>query len=99
MAGFLDRAREAAQRGLDAGKEKVEEVQATRTGHDLLRRLGAAYYAQQHDGGSADRVNTALQAVEEHVRQHGSVFLTATNPFGGGTGGDAGAGPSGDTGA
>lgn len=75
MAGFLDRAKEQAQRGLAQGREKVEEVQAQRAGQDLVRRLGAAYYAQQHGTGSADEVQRALTAVEQHVAQHGDSAL------------------------
>ncbi|MDI5962902.1 hypothetical protein POF50_010335 [Streptomyces sp. SL13] len=86
MAGFLDRAKEAAQRGLDAGKDKVEEVQATRAGQDLLRRLGAAYYAERRGAGTPESVNAALQAVETHIREHGDAFLHSTSPFSGGTG-------------
>jgi hypothetical protein len=75
MAGFLDRAKEQAQRGLAQGKEKVEEVQAQRAGNDLLRRLGAAYYAEQRGSGSADETQRALSAVQEHANQHGDGFL------------------------
>ncbi|WP_431985196.1 hypothetical protein [Streptomyces qinglanensis] len=75
MAGFLDRAKEQAQRGIAQGKEKVEEVQAQRAGNDLLRRLGAAYYAEQKGTGSAQEVQRALAAVQEHVAQNGDGFL------------------------
>ncbi|WP_369199578.1 hypothetical protein [Streptomyces sp. PU-14G] len=75
MAGFLDRAKEQAQRGLAQGKEKMEEVQAQRTGNDLLRRLGAAYYAEQRGTGSAQEVQQALAAVQEHIAQNGDGFL------------------------
>ncbi|OEU85562.1 hypothetical protein DB35_13970 [Streptomyces abyssalis] len=75
MAGFLDRAKEQAQRGLAQGKEKVEEVQAQRQGSDLLKRLGAAYYAEQRGSGSAAEVQQALSAVEQHIAQHGDGFL------------------------
>ncbi|NSC23821.1 hypothetical protein FM076_22760 [Streptomyces albus subsp. chlorinus] len=75
MAGFLDRAKEQAQRSLAQGKEKVEEVQAQRAGNDLLRRLGAAYYAEQRGTGSAQEVQQALAAVQEHVAQNGDAFL------------------------
>ncbi|UNS98883.1 hypothetical protein MMF93_22280 [Streptomyces tubbatahanensis] len=78
MAGFLDRAKEQAQRGLAQGKEKVEEVQAQRTGNDLLRRLGAAYYAEQRGTGSAQEVQQALAAVQEHVAQNGDGFLKSS---------------------
>ncbi|OEV05841.1 hypothetical protein [Streptomyces oceani] len=75
MAGFLDRAKEQAQRGLSQGKEKVEEHQAQRTGQDLVRKLGAAYYAQQRGSGSEAQVQQALAAVEQHVAQHGDSAL------------------------
>ncbi len=84
MSGFLDRAREAAQRGLDAGREKVEEVQATRAGQDLTRRLGAAYYAEQRGSGGHEAVTAALGALEAHVREHGDACLRGTLPNGGG---------------
>lgn len=75
MAGFLDRAKEQAQRGLAQGKEKVEEVQAQRTGNDLLRRLGAAYYAEQRGSGTAQDVQQAMTALEQHIAQNGDGFL------------------------
>ena len=75
MAGFLDRAKEQAQRGLAQGREKVEEVQAQRAGQDLVRRLGAAYYAQQRGTGTPEEVQRALTAVEQHIAQHGDSAL------------------------
>ena len=75
MAGFLDRAKEQAQRGLAQGKEKMEEVQAQRQGSDLLRRLGAAYYAEQRGSGTPAQVQQALSALEQHIAQHGDGFL------------------------
>jgi hypothetical protein len=75
MAGFLDRAKEQAQRGLAQGKEKMEEVQAQRQGSELLRRLGAAYYAEQRGNGSPAAVQQALSAVEQHIAQHGDGCL------------------------
>lgn len=75
MAGFLDKAKEQAQRGLAQGKEKAGEFQAQRAGHDLLRKLGAAYYAQQRGSGSPEEVQRALAAVEQHIAQHGDSAL------------------------
>lgn len=75
MAGFLDKAREQAQRGLSQGKEKVGEVQAQRDGKDLVRKLGAAYYAEQHGTGSAANVQQAMAALEQHIAQHGDSAL------------------------
>jgi 3-oxoacyl-(acyl-carrier-protein) synthase len=75
MAGFLDRAKEQAQRGIAQGKQKIDDVQAQRTGHDLLQKLGSAYYAQQHGTGTPEGTQKALNAVESHVSEHGDAFL------------------------
>ena len=75
MAGFLDRAKEQAQQALAQGKEKVEDVQAQRAGSDLLKKLGAAYYAEQRGNGSAQEVQQALTALEQHIATHGDSFL------------------------
>ncbi|MBA0051526.1 hypothetical protein E0L36_11665 [Streptomyces sp. AJS327] len=75
MAGFLDRAKEQAQSALTQGKEKVGEVQAERAGKDLLRKLGAAYYAEQRGSGSPQEVQRALSELESHIAQHGDGFL------------------------
>ncbi|SCK31464.1 hypothetical protein [Streptomyces sp. WMMB 322] len=78
MAGFLDRAKEQAQRGLAQGKEKMEVVQAQRTSSDLLRKLGAAYYSEQREDGSRADVEQAMTALEQHIAQHGKDFLKST---------------------
>ncbi|UGY93567.1 hypothetical protein [Streptomyces gobiensis] len=75
MAGFFDRAREQAQRGLAQGKEKVEEVQAQREGKELLRRLGSAYYAQQRGRGSQQAVDQHLRELDQHIEKNGDAFL------------------------
>lgn len=75
MSGFLDRAREQAQRGLKQGKDKLEEVQAQRAGNDLLRKLGAACYRKERGSGSAEEVERALEALAEHIRTHGDDVL------------------------
>ncbi|MET7356989.1 hypothetical protein ABZS76_00940 [Streptomyces sp. NPDC005562] len=75
MAGFLDRAKEQAQRGLNQGKQKIDEVQEKRAGDALLKKLGAAYYAERRGTGSAQATQQALQAVEAHVAANGDGFL------------------------
>ncbi|MEU7136782.1 hypothetical protein [Streptomyces sp. NPDC046261] len=75
MAGFLDRAKEQAQNALNQGKQKVDEVQQQRAGNDLLKRLGAAYYAERHGSGSAQATQDALAALESHIATHGDGFL------------------------
>ncbi|MFF9895240.1 hypothetical protein [Streptomyces longispororuber] len=75
MAGFLDRAREQVQQGLNQGKQKLDDVQAQRTGNDLLKQLGAAYYAERHGSGTPDATQQALSALEAHIATHGDGFL------------------------
>ncbi|MBH1932791.1 hypothetical protein I5Q34_00515 [Streptomyces sp. AV19] len=75
MAGFLDRAKEQAQQALQQGKEKVEEVQAQRAGGELLKNLGAAYYAERRGSGTGQATQDALNALEAHIGVHGDGFL------------------------
>lgn len=75
MAGFLDRAKEQAQSALAQGKQKVDEVQQQRAGGDLLKKLGAAYYAEKRGSGSPDATQQALSALEAHIATHGDGFL------------------------
>ncbi|MEU1311899.1 hypothetical protein ABZ419_23810 [Streptomyces cinnamoneus] len=75
MAGFLDRAKEQAQSALSQGKEKVEGVQAQRAGNELLKKLGAAYYAERRGSGAAQATQDALTALEAHIATHGDGFL------------------------
>ncbi|MEU2562214.1 hypothetical protein ABZ626_23180 [Streptomyces longispororuber] len=75
MAGFLDRAREQVQQGLNQGKQKLDDVQAQRTGNDLLKQLGAAYYAERRGSGTPDATQQALSALEAHIATHGDGFL------------------------
>lgn len=75
MAGFLDRAKEQAQSALAQGREKVEEVQAQRAGSDLLKKLGAAYYAEKRGSGTPEATQKALSALESHIAAHGDGFL------------------------
>ncbi|KUF16150.1 MULTISPECIES: hypothetical protein [Streptomyces] len=77
MAGFLDRAREQVQQGLNQGKQKLDDVQAQRAGNDLLKQLGAAYYAERRGSGTPDATQQALSALEAHVATHGDGFLRA----------------------
>ncbi|MFH8348098.1 hypothetical protein [Streptomyces sp. NPDC018045] len=75
MAGFLDRAKEQAQSALNQGKQKVDEVQQQRAGNDLLKKLGASYYAERRGSGSAQATQEALSALEAHIATHGDSFL------------------------
>ncbi|MFI6346624.1 hypothetical protein [Streptomyces sp. NPDC050560] len=75
MAGFLDRAREQAQRGINQGKQRLDEVQAQRAGNDLLKKLGAAYYAERRGNGTPEETQRALSALESHIAANGDSFL------------------------
>ncbi|KUL53332.1 hypothetical protein ADL22_04055 [Streptomyces sp. NRRL F-4489] len=75
MSGFLDRAKEQAKQGLAQGKQKVDELQQQRAGNDLLRKLGAAYYAERRGSGTPEATQSALTALEAHITAHGDGFL------------------------
>jgi hypothetical protein len=68
------------QQAMAQGQSKVEELQAKRQGDALLRDLGAAYFAQQRSGGSAEAVTAALGKVDAHVAEHGDIDATPTAP-------------------
>ena len=69
-----------AQKGVATGQAKVEEIQAKKHADALLRNLGAAYYAQQRTGGSAEAVTAALAAVDAHATEHGAIDTAITMP-------------------
>lgn len=68
-----------AQQGVAQGQAKLDEVQAKRQADQLLRDLGAAYYAAERQGGSAEDVATALAAVDDHFATHGTPDTAATS--------------------
>jgi hypothetical protein len=72
---FLAKAKEQAQHGLAQGRQKVDELQQHRAGNDLLRKLGAAYYAEKQGLGTEQATQSALGALEAHISAHGDGFL------------------------
>lgn len=62
-----------AQQGTAQMQTKFDAVQAKRAADGLLRDLGAAYYAEQRQGGSHDAVDEALAALDLHESQTASV--------------------------
>ena len=83
--GLMDKVKAQAEQAVAKGKQgvaqgqsKLEEIQAKKRADGLLRNLGAAYYAQQRSGGSADAVAAALAAVDQHATEHGAVDTAAT---------------------
>ena len=85
-----------AQQGVSQGQAKLDQVQVKRQADALLRNLGAAYYAQQRQGGSPDAVAAAMASLDEHVTDHGPIDVTAPAPTsaGGPQPGTPAAGPS-----
>jgi hypothetical protein len=53
------------KQGVAQGQAKVNEMQAKKHADALLHELGAAYYAEQREGGSHDAVTKALAAVDD----------------------------------
>lgn len=71
--GFLDKAKEAADRAVAAtqqaaqqGQAKVQGYQSAKSEGDLLKALGEAFFNEQRRGGNRDAVVAALAALDEH---------------------------------
>lgn len=69
----MDKAKEAAEKAkvqaqqmAQQGQAKVQDVQRTRTEHDLYQKLGQACYAEQRRGGDHLAVESALSALDAH---------------------------------
>lgn len=85
--GLMDKVKAQAEQavvkgkqGMAQGQAKLDAIQAKRHADALLRDLGAAYYAQQSKGGSAEAVTAALAKVTAHEAEHGAVDTTASAP-------------------
>ena len=76
------------QQGLGQGHAKFDELRASRQAQSLLRKLGAAYYAEQREGGSEEAVTAAVEAMDRHLAAHRPPDTAA---------GDAAAGDAGST--
>jgi hypothetical protein len=77
---LLDKAKVAAEKAAAAGKQgmqqgqaKIDAIQTKRKAEALLRELGAAYYAELRHGGSHDAVESVVQALDNHEKEHGAV--------------------------
>jgi hypothetical protein len=83
--GLMDKVKAQAEQAVAKGKEgvaqgqaKLDAMQAKKQADALLRDLGAAYYAQKHNGGPADAVTAALAKVTAHEAENGAVDTAAT---------------------
>jgi hypothetical protein len=84
--GFMDKVKAQAeqamvkaQQGVAQGQTKLDDIQTKRAGDALIAALGAAYFAEQRQGASAQAVSDALAAVDAHVAAHGPI-VTTTQP-------------------
>jgi hypothetical protein len=77
---LLDKAKVAAEKaaargkqGVQQGQAKIDAIQTKRKADVLLRELGSAYYSERRHGGSHDAVESALEALDGHEKEHGTV--------------------------
>lgn len=77
---LLDKAKVAAEKAAAAGKQgmqqghaKIDSIQTKRKADALLRELGAAYYAELRHGGSHETVESVVQELDNHEKEHGAV--------------------------
>jgi hypothetical protein len=82
--GFLDKAKEAAEKAKTAtqhaaqqGQAKIETMQQSKSEGELLKALGEAVYSEHRQGGGHDAVEAALSALDAH---HAAVAAGATPP-------------------
>jgi hypothetical protein len=73
--GFLDKAKEAADKAVASAQElaqqgqaKYEEYAVGKAEGDLFRVLGEAYYNEQRRGAGRSPVEAALGALDQHFR-------------------------------
>lgn len=83
--GLMDKLKEQAgqvadkaQKGAAQAQAKFDSVQAKRNTDVLLRDLGAAYFAEQRQGGGHDAVDKALAALDAHAADAGTVDTSTT---------------------
>src|SRR5207245_9723745 len=65
-----ERAREQAAHGLEAGRARLEDVQARRKHAQLLQKLGEAYYAEQSGEGNRESVVRVLADLQSYEQEH-----------------------------
>ena len=59
-----------AQEAGKAGQAKIEEAQAKREADALLRRLGAAVYAQRTGGETSENIDELVAEIKKHEEDH-----------------------------
>jgi hypothetical protein len=65
--GFLDKAKEAAEKAMAQGQAKVGSFQQGRSETELYKTLGEAFYNEQRHGGDRGAVQAGLDALDAHM--------------------------------
>jgi CBS domain-containing protein len=65
---ILDKARGSAERGMEMGRARMDEMRARWQHRRLLQQLGEAYYAEHTGTGTREAVDQRLAAVTAHER-------------------------------
>jgi hypothetical protein len=65
--GFLDKAKEAAEKAMAQGQAKVGSFQQGRSEAELYKTLGEAFYNEQRHGGDRGAVQAGLDALDTHM--------------------------------
>ncbi len=65
--GFLDKAKEAAEKAMAQGQAKVGSFQQGRSEAELYKTLGEAFYHEQRHGGDRAAVQSGLDALDAHM--------------------------------
>jgi hypothetical protein len=65
--GFLDKAKEAAEKAMAQGQAKVGSFQQGRSESELYKTLGEAFYNEQRHGGDRGAVQAGLDALDAHM--------------------------------
>ena len=79
--GFLDK----LQQTVDKGKERLDDLQADRKADQLLRDLGAWYYAGRtgrDEGAAAGHIERIVGELGAHEAEHGPLGQKADAPAG-----------------
>lgn len=77
------RGKQGVQHGVQQGQAKIDAIQTKRKADALLRELGSAYYVERIHGGSHDVVESALEALQRHEQEHGTVDPQTDEPTAG----------------
>jgi CBS domain-containing protein len=65
---ILEKAKASAQRGLQLGREQIDEMRARRERSRLMRQLGEACYAERSGKGTRQAVDQAFAAMDAHAQ-------------------------------